>query len=122
MKYVQIRSFFCSVFSCIRTKSPYSFRMHENTDQKKLLIWTLFTQCHSSCLLYTRPDHQTHFLLLALNNFFLNFGFYLPIYHSFLIFLFFETNQPLFENFKFFFSIILFFNIQHLIIRTITYK
>ena len=25
--------------------TPYSFRMQENTDQKKLLIWTNFTQC-----------------------------------------------------------------------------
>ena len=50
VKCVQIRSFFWSVFSCIRTeygdlrsKSPYSVRIQENTDQKKLRIWTLFT-------------------------------------------------------------------------------
>ena len=62
LKSVQIRSFFWSVFSCIRTeygdllrkscirteygdllrKSPYSVRIQENTDQKKLRIWTLF--------------------------------------------------------------------------------
>ena len=49
---VQIRSFFWSVFSRIRTEygeilhiSPYSVRMWENTDQKKLRICTLFTQC-----------------------------------------------------------------------------
>ena len=43
--------FFWSVFSCIRTeyrdlyrKSPHLVRIQENTDQKKLLIWTLFTQ------------------------------------------------------------------------------
>ena len=49
---VQTRSFFWSVFSLIRTEyreirsiSPYSVRMRENTDQKKLRIWTLFTQC-----------------------------------------------------------------------------
>ena len=35
MKSVQIHSFFWSVFSHIRT---------ENTDQKKLCIWKLFTQ------------------------------------------------------------------------------
>ena len=42
---------FWSVFSCIPIeygdllrKSPYSVRMQENTDQKKLRIWTLFTQ------------------------------------------------------------------------------
>ena len=51
LKSVQIRSFLWSVFSCIRTeygdfrKSPYSFRIQENTDQKKLHIWTLLTQC-----------------------------------------------------------------------------
>ena len=48
VKSVQIRSFFWSVFSCIRTgyadlrgKSLYSVRLQENTDQKKLRIWTL---------------------------------------------------------------------------------
>ena len=51
MKSIQIRSYFWSAFSRIRTEygeilriSPYSVRMRENTDQKKLLIWTLFTQ------------------------------------------------------------------------------
>ena len=46
---VQIRSFFWSVFSRIRTEygeiriiSPYSIRMRENTDQKKLCSWTFF--------------------------------------------------------------------------------
>ena len=29
----------------IQSISPYSVRMRENTDQKKLRIWTLFTQC-----------------------------------------------------------------------------
>ena len=53
MKSVQIRSFFWSVFSHIRTEykkmrsiSPYLVRMRKNTDQKKLRIWTLFTQCY----------------------------------------------------------------------------
>ena len=52
---VQIRSFFWSIFSCIRTefggllrKSLYSVRIQENTDQKKLRIWTPFTQCYFS--------------------------------------------------------------------------
>ena len=52
MKSVQIRSFFWSLFSLIRTEygeklrtSPYSVRMREDTDQKKLRIWTHFTQC-----------------------------------------------------------------------------
>ena len=38
MKSVQIRSFSGPYF-------PYSVQMQENTDQKKLVIWTLFTQC-----------------------------------------------------------------------------
>ena len=29
----------------LQSKSPYSVRIQENTDQKKLRIWTLFTQC-----------------------------------------------------------------------------
>ena len=52
VKSVQIRSFFWSVFSCIRTeygdlrcKYPYSVRIQKIKDQKKLRIWTLFTQC-----------------------------------------------------------------------------
>ena len=50
-----IRGFFWSVFSRIRTEygeirsiSPYSVRMWENTDERKLRIWTLFTQCIST--------------------------------------------------------------------------
>ena len=52
VKSVQIRSFCWSVFSRIRTEngeiqsiSPYSVGIRENRDQKKLLIWTLFTPC-----------------------------------------------------------------------------
>ena len=51
VKSVQIRSFFWSVLFHIRTeygdllrKSPYLVRIRENTDQKKLRIWTLFTE------------------------------------------------------------------------------
>ena len=51
VKSVQIRSFFWSVFSRIRTEygeilliSPYLVWIRENTDQKKLRVWTLFTQ------------------------------------------------------------------------------
>ena len=51
-KSIQIRIFFWSVFSCIRTeygdllsKSSHSVQIQENTDHKKLCIWTLFTQC-----------------------------------------------------------------------------
>ena len=61
MKIVEIRSFFWSIFSCIwneyrDSKCPntefclvriflYSVRIQENTDQKNLRIWILFTQC-----------------------------------------------------------------------------
>ena len=50
VKSVQIRSFSLPVFSRIRTEygvylSEYSVRIRENTDQKKLPIWTIFTQC-----------------------------------------------------------------------------
>ena len=62
MKSVQIRSFLCSVFSCIQKshilKQTCSFQLQvclsmcdfwiqENADQKKLRIWTLFTQWFS---------------------------------------------------------------------------
>ena len=50
-----MRSYFWSVFSCIRTEngdlwsiSPYSVRIQENTDQKQLRIWTLFTHLEST--------------------------------------------------------------------------
>ena len=61
VKSVQIRSFFWSVFSRIRTEygemrsiSPYSDRMRENMDKKKLRIWTLFTQCARAASLTLR--------------------------------------------------------------------
>ena len=51
LKSFQIRSSFSFSFSCIRTeygdlprKSQYSVGIQENMDQKKLRIWTLFTQ------------------------------------------------------------------------------
>ena len=47
VKSVQMRNFFWSAVSCIRTeygdlprKSPYSVQIQENTYQKKLRIWT----------------------------------------------------------------------------------
>ena len=50
---VQMQSFFWFVFSCIQTeygdlrsRSSYSVQIQENTDQKKLCIWTIFTQCN----------------------------------------------------------------------------
>ena len=69
MKIVQIRSFFWSVFSRIRTEygeirsiSPYSVRMRENTDQKKLHIWTLFMQW-----VFIKVWQQEFFLLYFLS-------------------------------------------------------
>ena len=47
MKCVQIRSYFWSVFSRIRTEYREILRilqLRENTDQKKLRIWTLSMQ------------------------------------------------------------------------------
>ena len=51
VKSVQIRSFFCSVFSCIwteygdlRTKYPISVEIEENADLKKLRFWSFFMQ------------------------------------------------------------------------------
>ena len=51
MKSVQMRTFFWSLFSTIRTEyadlrnlSPFSVQIQENTDHKKLRIRTLFTQ------------------------------------------------------------------------------
>ena len=68
MKSVQIQSFFWSAFSCIRTeygdllcKSPYSVRIQENTDQKKLHIWVIFTQWESvatQVLVFSRLKRQ----------------------------------------------------------------
>ena len=49
---VQIQCFFWSLFSRIwteyrdlRSKYLYSVQVRENTDQKKLRIWTPFAQC-----------------------------------------------------------------------------
>ena len=62
MKSVKIRSFFRSVFSCIRTengdlrsKSPHSVRIQENMDEKKLRIWIIF-----------RSEYYTKWLQLVL--------------------------------------------------------
>ena len=56
VKSFQIRSFFWSVFSHVWTEyreilriSPYSVRIKKNKVQKKLRIWTLFTQCFILC-------------------------------------------------------------------------
>ena len=65
MKSVQICSFFRSVFSRVRTEygdllreSPYSVRMWEHTDQKKLRIWTLFTQWYTLTLSIHMDDFK----------------------------------------------------------------
>ena len=59
--------FFWSVFCRIRTEyreirsiSPYSVQMRENTDQKKLRIWTLFRECFKSRLQFRHsPYYQS---------------------------------------------------------------
>ena len=69
LKSVQIRSIFWFVFSSIRTeygdlrsKSLYSVRIQENTDQKKLRIWTLFTQCILQRSVFHLEKKQKHLL------------------------------------------------------------
>ena len=83
VKSVQIRSFFWSVFSCIRTeygdwrsKSPYSVQIQENADQKKFRIWTLFTQCD---LVNTGISLNQIFLDFVLDPLFLRVSFFLPL-------------------------------------------
>ena len=68
LKSIQIWSFFWSVFSRIRSEygkilgvSPYSVRKRENTDQKKLRTWTIFTQYP--------PFPRTFFEWIYMNNF-----------------------------------------------------
>ena len=63
VKIIQIRSFFWSVFSHIRTEygeiriiSPHSARMPENTDQKKLRMWTLSTQRKAGLIFSVSKD------------------------------------------------------------------
>ena len=66
VKSVQTRSFFWSVFSHNRNEyemilciSPYSVRMRENTSQKKLRIWTLFTRCYiKQQFLYIKKNYD----------------------------------------------------------------
>ena len=70
VKSVQIRSFFWSVFSCTWTEygeilpvSPYSVWMQEHADQKKLCIWTLFTQWISCYWESRKLTHDSRRLL-----------------------------------------------------------
>ena len=37
---------------------PYSSRILENTDQKKLRIWTLFTQCNTNEIAFPKIQHS----------------------------------------------------------------
>ena len=64
-KNVQIQSFFCFVFSCIRTeywdllcKSPYSVRIQKNTDQKKLAFGHFSRSDKESKSKYKQEDKQ----------------------------------------------------------------
>ena len=66
--------FFWSVFSRIRIeyadllhKFPYWVRIRENTDQKKLHIWTLFMQCKK--YFYFAKNWYFEFIFLALQGF-----------------------------------------------------
>ena len=70
VKSVQIRSFSWYVFSCIRSeygdllrKSSDSVRIRKNTDQKKLRVWTLFTQ-------WQRVSESKHVFVFVLTLFF----------------------------------------------------
>ena len=73
VKSVQIRSFYWSLISRIRTKngeilriSPYSVQMQEIADQKKLRIWTHFTQrtlCETPMLKKYLSSWKRYFLV-----------------------------------------------------------
>ena len=84
-KSVQIRNFFWSVFSRIRTEygailriSPYSVRVWDYMDRNKIRIWTLFTQWfprHSQVLKFTLKnwkllEKEIYALSIDLGNFF----------------------------------------------------
>ena len=45
MEFFLVRIFlYPTEYGDLQSKFPYSVRIQENTDKKKLLIWTLFTQ------------------------------------------------------------------------------
>ena len=89
VKSIQIRSIFWSVFSYIQTeyrdlcrKFSNWVQIQENTDQKKLRIWTFFTQCGFAFRLsvkglqlpkYNKDNHNPIFLDFTsfLENYFL---------------------------------------------------
>ena len=81
-----IKRFFWSALSCIRTeygdlqgKCPYSVRIEENTDQKKLRIWTLFTEC------YVNLGLQKHLFLIKSDkcHFFVRSSYVWKLYHNY---------------------------------------
>ena len=79
-KFFLVRIFFYSDW--IQSKSPYSVRVQENTDQKKLHFWTIFTQWNDkfSLLLVQlkqwkkaktgKPTYQIDYNFLMQNLFF----------------------------------------------------
>ena len=52
------------IYISLLRKSPYSVEIRENTDQKKLLILTLFTQCYLHSPVYTYLDLLIHTYVL----------------------------------------------------------
>ena len=58
MKSVQIKTFsgpyflYLDLMRRLRSKSPYSVRIQENTDQKKLRIWKVFLQSTRDVVLF----------------------------------------------------------------------
>ena len=71
VKSIQMKSFFCSLFSHIwteyenlRSKPRYSVQMWENTDQKKLRTWTVFTQWENISI----SHEMTRSLVLFINS------------------------------------------------------
>ena len=68
MKIVQTRSSFWSAFSCIwteygdlRSKSPYSVGIQENTDQKNSVFGHFSCSEHLANLNYSISTHSNHY-------------------------------------------------------------
>ena len=81
-----IKRFFWSAFSRIRieyrdlrSKCPYSVRIEENTDDKNLRIWTLFTEC------YVHLGLQKHVFLIKsdIRHFFVRSGYVWKLHHKY---------------------------------------
>ena len=98
MKSVEIRSNIWSVFSRIQTEygkilriSPYLVRMRENTDQKFLRIWTLFSQWIKAT--YIRQFFETLQLLInSLVRFFSDFGIFVVTNQDYFYYYFYYCN------------------------------